>query len=197
LLFFQIGLNVQANMIERENGQLPLPKRAMRSRISADIWEQIKTAYASGIGLRELGRNMGIPAGTILARAKRERWTRQIQNAKALAKRDDMSLAVNEAVAVTMQQRGQRHVERMAGVTEKVLPHLEGMEPNEILLRVDQVEKLDKVARRTFGLNNDSGQSLGLRLNILNVNGDMFASEEEREAYKNAPRKPQNAPHDS
>jgi hypothetical protein len=101
-----------------------------------------------------------------------------------------------KAVAVTMRQRGQRHVERMAGVTEKVLPHLEGMEPNEILSRVDQVEKLDKVARRTFGLDNDSGQSLGLRLNILNVNGDMFASDEEREAYENAPKKPQDALHD-
>ena len=61
-------------MNERENGQLPLAKRTMRSRISADVWEQIKTAYASGIGLRELGRNMGVPAGTVLARAKREGW---------------------------------------------------------------------------------------------------------------------------
>jgi len=47
----------------------------------------MKTAYASGIiGLREIARNMGIPEGTVLARAKREGWTREIQNAKALAK---------------------------------------------------------------------------------------------------------------
>jgi hypothetical protein len=37
-----------------------------------------KTAYAAGIGLRELARNMEIPAGTVLARAKREGWTQQI-----------------------------------------------------------------------------------------------------------------------
>ena len=57
-------------MSEHENGQLLLPKRGVRSRISADIWEQIKTAHASGIGLREIARSMDIPEGTILARAK-------------------------------------------------------------------------------------------------------------------------------
>ncbi|HJW39060.1 MAG TPA: hypothetical protein VJ420_10625 [Candidatus Udaeobacter sp.] len=88
-------------MSERENGQLPLAKRTERSRISADVWEQIRTAYASGIGLREIARNMAIPEGTVLARAKREAWTREIQNAKALAKREDAALATPvEAVAI-------------------------------------------------------------------------------------------------
>jgi len=41
-------------MNERENGQLPVPNRRVRSRISAGVWEQIKTAYAREIGLREI-----------------------------------------------------------------------------------------------------------------------------------------------
>jgi len=52
-------------MSERENGQLPLAERTARSTISAAIWEQIKTAHAGGIGLREIARNMGIPEGTV------------------------------------------------------------------------------------------------------------------------------------
>ena len=76
-------------MSEQENGQLPVPNRPARSRISSERWEQIKTAHASGIGLREIARNMDIPEGTVLARAKREGWTQEIQNAKALAKRED------------------------------------------------------------------------------------------------------------
>ena len=44
----------------------------MRRQISVGTWEQIKPAFASGIGLRELARNMGIPEGTVLARASRE-----------------------------------------------------------------------------------------------------------------------------
>jgi uncharacterized protein YjcR len=69
-------------MSERENGQLPLSKQTACSRVSSERWEQIKTAYASGIGLREIVRNMGIPEGTLLARAKREGWTQQIAAAK-------------------------------------------------------------------------------------------------------------------
>src|SRR5437868_7704314 len=61
-------------MSEQGNGQLPLAKRTVRNRVSSGLWEQIKTAYASGIGLREIARNMDIPEGTILSRAKREAW---------------------------------------------------------------------------------------------------------------------------
>src|SRR6266550_7276293 len=111
LLFVRLSsINVQLNMNERDNGNLPVPNRAGRSRVSADIWQQVKTAYASGIGLREIARNMNIPEGTVLARAKREDWTREIESAKALAKRDETPLAVSpvEAVALSMQQRGER-----------------------------------------------------------------------------------------
>ena len=52
--------------------------------LSKETWEQIKTAYAAGIGLRELARNMEIPADTVLARAKREGWTQQIAAAKLI-----------------------------------------------------------------------------------------------------------------
>jgi len=123
-------------------------------RLSKDTWDQIKAAYAAGIGLREIARKMNVPEGTVLARAKREGWTQQIQTAKALVKRQEASLAITpvQAVAMSMQQRGERHLGRMANIVEKTIPHVEAMEPGAILDRVDDVEKLDKVARRTFGI---------------------------------------------
>jgi uncharacterized protein YjcR len=51
----------------------------MRRKITNEIWEQIKTAYAAGIGLREIARKLNVPEGTVLARAKRHGWTQQIQ----------------------------------------------------------------------------------------------------------------------
>ncbi len=148
------SVTVHLNMSEQGNGQLPLAKRTVRNRDSSGLWEQIKTAYASGIGLREIARNMGIPAGTVLARANREGWSRQRDNAKALAKREEAAKVITpfEAASATMQQRGERHLGRMANIVEKTVPHVEAMEPGAILDRVDDVEKLDKVARRTFGI---------------------------------------------
>jgi hypothetical protein len=155
-------------MNERGNGQLPLAKPTVRNRISSERWEQIKTAHASGIGLREIARNMGIPEGTILSRAKREGWTREIQNAKALVKREDGSHAVTpvQAVAASMQQRGERHVGRMAGVSERAVDHIETMNGPEILNCVDEIEKLDKVARRTFGISDNGSHAENIAVNI-------------------------------
>jgi hypothetical protein len=142
----------------------------VRRTISNATWAEIRTAYASGIGLREIARNMGIPEGTVLARAKREGWTREIQNAKALVRRENALPAVTatEAVAITMQQRGERHVERMAGVSERGVDHIETMDGSAILSSVDRIEKLDKVARRTFGLKDDNPYS-HFSLNVLSV----------------------------
>jgi hypothetical protein len=157
------------NVSQQENGQLA--QRTARSRVSSERLEQIKTAYASGIGLREIARSIGIPEGTILSRAKRAGWTREIQSAKALAKREDSAPAVTatEAVAITMQQRGERHRERMANIVEKTVPHVEAMEPGAILNCIDDVDTLDKVARRTFGLNeNDGGNNVLVNIALLN-----------------------------
>lgn len=117
---------------------------------------------------------MGIPEGTVLARAKRQGWTRQVESSKALAKREH-ALAVTpvEAVAMSMQQRGERHIERMAGVSERGVDHIKTMDGPEILNSVDQIEKLDKVARRTFGLDDVPPNGYftlnNLRIDSLNV----------------------------
>ena len=103
-----------------------------------------------------------------MARAKREGWSQQRDSAKALAKREETSIAVTpfQAASATMQQRGERHLGRMANIVEKTMPHVEAMEPGAILDRVDDVEKLDKVARRTFGISDDDVHGTNVLVNI-------------------------------
>ncbi len=172
LVFLQNTISVQLNMSEHENGKAVPINGGGRRKISSERWEQIKTARASGIGLREIARNMGIPEGTVLARAKREGWTREIQNAKALAKHEDAPPAVSpvEAVAISMQQRGERHVGRMANIVEKTVPHVEAMEPGAILDRIDDVETLDKIGRRAFGISDAKGDPTHWAVNIAILN---------------------------
>jgi hypothetical protein len=76
------------------------------------------------------------------------------ESAKALAKGEETSPAVStvEAVAMSMQATRGRRVERMAGVSKRRVDHIETMDGPEILNSVEKIEKLDKVARRTFGL---------------------------------------------
>jgi hypothetical protein len=112
---------------------------------------------------------MNIPAGTVLARSKREGWTQQIAQAKLierpelardLAKPDAINaITPMQSAAITMHERAERHMTRMAGITDKVLPHLEPMEAGEILDSARNLERFDFVARRNFRLENQTGDS--------------------------------------
>ena len=140
----------------------------MRRQISFETWEQIKTAHASGIRLREIARNMGVSENTVLARARREKWTRQIAAAKQQAKPlHSDALSPMHSAALTMQERAKRYTERMAGVSERVVPHLETLPPSEILESARNLEQFDRVARRNFGLENQPAGNGPLNLNVL------------------------------
>ena len=66
-----------------------------------------------------------------------------------------------------MQERGERYRERIAGVSESVVGHVEAMDADEILTRSAQFEKIDTIARRTFGLNDAPSGQGSLTLNVL------------------------------
>jgi hypothetical protein len=93
---------------------------------------------------------------------------RQIAAAKqAVALPQSNAITPLQSIAAVMQERGERYRERMANVSEKVAGRLESMKADEILLRSSQVEKIDTVARRTFGLDNPVAGSGALNLNVL------------------------------
>ena len=110
---------------------------------------------------------MRIPEGTVLARAAREDWTQQIQVVKHDAKATHSNaITPMQSAAISMQQRGERHIGRMAGITERGVDHVEAMDGGGILDRIDAVEKLDKVARRTFGITEGDAHGNNVMVNI-------------------------------
>ena len=156
-------------MSERENGQLPLPRRRVRSRISSEPRDQIKTAYASGIGLREIARNMNIPAGTVLARAKREGWSKQINDAKSLGKREGTAPTVTpmEAVAFTLNERKDKtklHLSRYAvEASENAANH------RQKLKIARQVKDVAAVAGSVWPAERQEGPNLLVNIALLGI----------------------------
>jgi hypothetical protein len=57
------------------------------------------------------------------------------------------ALAPMQSAAITMQERAERYTERMAGVSERVLPRLELMQPNAILDSTRNLEQFDRFSR--------------------------------------------------
>ena len=93
--------------------------------------ERLASAVASVSVSRSLGGALGVAiVGAVLY---------------LLIGREDALLATPvEAVAMTMQKRAERHIERMAGVSERGVDYVETMDGPEILNSVDEIEKLDK-----------------------------------------------------
>jgi hypothetical protein len=62
---------------------------------------------------REIARKMNVPEGTVLARAKREGWTQQIESARhAAALTQSNAIAPLQSIVAVMQERGERYRER-------------------------------------------------------------------------------------
>jgi hypothetical protein len=90
-----------------------------------------------------------------------------------------------------MEQRGERHVGRMANIVEKTVPHVEAMEPGAILDRIDDVETLDKIGRRAFGIADGQQDLTQWAVNIailkrLTPRGTFLASGSSKSAEPNA-----------
>ncbi len=60
----------------------------------------------------------------------------------------------------------------MAGIVERGTGHVERMEPDTILDRADDVDRLDRIARRTFGLDGRD-QAMGM-VNIMLVKMELL-----------------------
>jgi hypothetical protein len=100
----------------------------MRRRIPNETWEQIKTGYAAGVGLREIARKMNIPEGTILAHAKRHGWTKQIQVATQEARRMQSDAiapvqSVPQSLAAILAERKERTKLGLSKYTAEAAEH--------------------------------------------------------------------------
>ena len=147
-----------------------MKKKTQRKHLPESTWLEIRTAFASGVPLRQLARSMKIAPGTVLGRAKRERWTQQIKSAKALvpATASPTTPTILEAVAESLQARGERHVGRMASLTEKMVGTFERLPEEEQLRLVAELERLDKVARKAFGIADPSDGTPFVAVSVLN-----------------------------
>lgn len=95
----------------------------------------------------------------MLARAKREGWGNAKRAAIATAKtaRSAPTEDAAQAVASEAAGRAQRHVARMERLCETVGFHIESLPPARLFESINRLDALDRLARRTHGLDANSG----------------------------------------
>jgi len=84
----------------------------MRCQISAETWEQLKTAFASDIRLHEIAPNMGTPGGTGPHPGKPRALDAAYRGGRELGEAcGDAIVPACDAAALTIEARAERHVE--------------------------------------------------------------------------------------
>ena len=125
-----------------------------------ELLTKLQGAYVSGKGLKALCTKHNLDYNSVLRRAKLENWTVPtkkptiVKQKKAADKKD-------------LLVRGHDYSSRMADLIENTLEHLETLAPQDVLQSVDEVEKLDRIARRSFGLDDEVKGGPTLNVNIL------------------------------
>ena len=113
--------------------------------------------------------SLDIPEGTVLARAKRESWSKQISDAKSLAKCEGTAPALTpmEAVALTLNERKDKtklHLSRYAvEASEKAANH------RQKLKIARQVKDVAAVAGSVWPAEKHEGPNLLVNVAILDI----------------------------
>lgn len=147
-------------------------------RLDESTWHQLKAAFVAGGSLRGLARAAGIPAGTVLARSKREGWSQAKQEAlrraglsNGLESGNVQSQAISQSIGDEMAERAQRHVQRMGGLIERLGQHAEKLAVAELWESTPKLDAFDRLARRNYGLDS---QAQAVVVNVLCSGGFQF-----------------------
>jgi len=82
-----------------------------RRKYPAEMWDRCKALFVSGVSIRQIATQCGVPAGTVSARAQRENWNGQrmgvIETKAAMIppqqRADEIAKVVSEARLATLQ----------------------------------------------------------------------------------------------
>jgi hypothetical protein len=151
-------------------------------------WGLVRGMAVSGIPLREIARQLGIPAGTVLWHSKNEGWgiaqkfghdphpSRVSCSRKAQLKlaADQTAQAANGASLYTKNIRV-RHA--ISSALQKVAQHLESLPTDELFARCKELEAITRSADKLFGWSNHfpAPDDAAVKPELFNLSPDQLA----------------------
>lgn len=149
-------------------------------------WDQAKLMRFQGIAYKEIAQMLGVTEGCVRARASRQNWSRTEQKAEQA-----VELATKNLVHGTLKQRADRFIEVMADDCEEAMELArKGKKPKGmkgLYLRESVLEKLNKRARLTYGLDSDATSRVSAGAMNIQVNVSVPGAVESSESVKIEP----------
>jgi hypothetical protein len=123
-------------------------------------WAVARGMALSGIPLREIARQLGIPPSTVTSRASREAWKISANfgptnsNHVPLAIRQDLAAAsahTAQAAINSLREKNSKSRHALASATLKASQHLENLDGKKLVKHSDKLEKVVRSASKVFG----------------------------------------------
>jgi len=134
-------------------------------------WGAIKTAYLSGITLKELSVRFSVNHNTLLSRSAREKWS--VPPARFNAMNEIPTEKTTPILLSLWTERALNIREKEYRISEKALNHAEQLSEDQIIRQADGIDKLAKIGRRATGLDKEESNKNAVNIAIL---GDFDAS---------------------
>lgn len=129
---------------------------ATSQQLDASIdWAEMRALYCKGISLSDLSRKFGIPLGTIKARSSRENW----RNTVAKVNEHVLRTATDDLTASAKSWIGRMDRVVHAGLDNITAKGIEKLNLRDLAQALDCVEKANRIARQTYGLDQQQGQT--------------------------------------
>lgn len=135
-----------------------------RKPLSVD-WGAIKTAYLSGITLKELSVRFSVNHNTLLSRSAREKWS--LPPARFNAMNEIPTEKTAPILHDLWAERALSIREKEFKISEKVLTHAEQMSEDQLLAKGQSVETFAKMGRRSTGLDREESNRNAINIAIL------------------------------
>jgi hypothetical protein len=173
--------SIDAAATEAKEEKQEKGKRERRAKGSID-WGPIRKAWNGGLSVAEICERYNISDSTIYSQAKRYRWPRReiipggrnapieapAIAAKATEKAIEQSVAQQiPAINAVVREKLSRWFEKVLATSDKLHAQVDALsdgrlEVEEIKSLASSLETIDRVSRRTFGLDSPSGSPVSV-----------------------------------
>ena len=122
----------------------------MRRTLDNETLQAARLLIASGFTIPEAARKLGVSYEALKRRASREKWLHPKRAAKAADKK--IIERATEITADSLADQAREYQRRLSNVAARFSASAEQMDSDELLKAARAIETLDRVSRRTLGL---------------------------------------------
>jgi transposase-like protein len=137
-----------------------------------------RLVVASGATIRETAERLGLSYEATRKRAFREGWVSGQRIAREAEKK--ITQQATQVATSSRVERGERYTALLAQAAERFAQRAAELDPETLISKAAGIERMDKVSRRTLGLDTDNADVNAVNIALLGTYSDLPSERSKR-----------------